>query len=323
VLDVLCANKLSAKRRNCAFAQDSTSYLGHIITGDGVKTDPAKVAAAQDWPTPTNVHDVRAFLGLCSYYRRFVTQFAHVAAPLTDLTADGVHDVQAAWGVPQQQAFEKLKALLVSAPILVHADPDKPFVLRTDASDFALGAVLMQEHEGCLHPVAYHSRKFTPSERRYDAYAREMPAVIDSLKHFEYYCDGQHTTVESDQEALSWLWQQSHLDKQQARWMAALQAYDLQLHYVAGKFNLVADALSRRPDHLVALGSISVASTSLLQEVLQAAASDQRYQQQLRLAKQGKLPGLEATGGVLYQVVVVVYSVDTSANKRDHTHFRY
>ena len=302
VLDVLRANKLFAKRRKCAFAQDSISYLGHIITGDGIKTDPAKIAAVQDWPTPTNVHDVRAFLGLCSYYRRFVPKFAHVASPLTDLTADGVHDVQAAWGVPQQQAFEKLKALLVSAPILVHADPDKPFVLRTDASDFALGAVLMQEHEGCLHPVAYHSRKFTPAERRYGAYAREMSAVIDSLKHFEYYCDGQHTTVESDQEALSWFWQQSHLDKQQARWMAALQAYDLQLKYVAGKFNLVADALSRRPDHLVALGSISVASTSLLQEVLQAAASDQRYQQQLRLAKQGKLPGLEATGGVLYQV---------------------
>jgi transposase InsO family protein len=302
VLDVLRANKLFAKRRKCAFALDSISYLGHIITGDGVKTDPAKIAAVQDWPIPTTVHDVRAFLGLCSYYRRFVPKFAHVAAPLTDLTADGVHDVQAAWGAPQQQAFERLKALLISAPILVHADPTKPFVLRTDASDFALGAVLMQEHEGCLHPVAYHSRKFTPAESRYGAYAREMSAVIDSLKHFEYYCDGQHTTVESDQEALSWFWQQSHLDKQQARWMAALQAYDLQLRYVAGRFNMVADALSRRPDHQVALGSISVASTSLLQEVLQAATSDRPYQKQLQLAKQGKLPGLEATDGVLYQV---------------------
>jgi hypothetical protein len=160
----------------------------------------------------------------------------------------------------------------------------------------------MQERDGELHPVAYHSRKFTPAERRYGAYAREMSAVMDSIKHFENYCDGQHVTVESDQEALSWFWKQSHLDKQQARWMAALQAYDLQLRYVQGKLNLVADALSRRPDHLAEMGGISVASTSLLQQVLKAAKGDKQYQQQVRFAKHGKLPEYEAVDGVLYHV---------------------
>jgi hypothetical protein len=249
VLTTLREQKLFAKLKKCEFAQSSIGYLGHVISKDGIATDPAKIAAVQEWPVPANVHDVRSFLGLCSYYRRFVPGFAQIAAPLTDLTRADVRDIPAAWGPQQQAAFEALKHSLTSAPLLRHADPSKPLVLRTDASDFAIGSVLMQEHAEQLHPVAYYSRKLSPSEAKYGAYAREMLAVIDSLRHFEHYVDGRQITVESDQQALSWFWSQRQLDKQQARWMAKLQAYDLQLKYIQGKLNLVADALSRRPDH--------------------------------------------------------------------------
>jgi transposase InsO family protein len=304
VLSLLRQHKLFAKRKKCVFAQPSVSYLGHIISAEGIATDPAKVAAVREWPVPSTVHDVRSFLGLCSYYRRFVPRFAHVAEPLTMLTRSDVHDVHAAWGPAQQQAFEGLKQLLTTAPVLAHADPSKPYVLRTDASDYALGGVLMQEQGGDMHPVAYHSRKFTPAEARYGAYAREMAAVIDSVRHFEHYADGQHLTVESDQQALSWFFKQGHLDKMQVRWLAALQAYDLELRYVKGRYNLVADALSRRPDHRQgpAMCGITAASTSLLREVLAAAKHDVDYQHQLRQAARGLLPGYEAVHGVLYQV---------------------
>jgi hypothetical protein len=303
VFELLREHKLFAKRKKCVFAQPSVTYLGHIISADGIATDPAKVTAVQNWPVPTNVHDVRAFLGLCSYYRRFVPEFARVAAPLTDLTRYDVHEVAELWGAAHQRAFDELKRLVTSAPLLAHADPTLPYTLRTDASDYALGSVLMQEHAGQLHPVAYHSRKFTPAEAKYGAYAREMLAVIDSLRHFEHYVDGQRVTVESDQQALSWFFSQAHLDKQQARWLAALQAYDLELHYVKGRYNLVADALSRRPDHRGAsMAGISVASTSLMEQVLQAARVDQRYQNAVRLAAAHQLPGYAASDGVLYDV---------------------
>jgi hypothetical protein len=142
-----------------------------------------------------------------------VSKFAEIAAPLTDLTKSDVRNIPAAWGPKQQAAFEELKRRLTSAPVLIHADCSKPFVLRTDASDFAVGSVLMQEHGGNLHPVAYHSKKLSPAESRYGAYAREMLAVIDSLHHFEHYIDGRQVTVESDQQALSWFWFQKQLDK--------------------------------------------------------------------------------------------------------------
>ena len=303
VLTRLREQKLFAKLKKCEFARSSISYLGHIISKDGVATDPAKVAAVQEWPVPATVHDVRSFLGLCSYYRKFVPRFAEVAAPLTDLTKAEVKDVASAWGPKQQAAFEALKGSLTSTPVLLHADPSKPYVLRTDASDFAVGSVLMQEHDAQLHPVAFYSRKLSPAEARYGAYAREMLAVIDSLRHFEHYVDGRQVTVESDQQALSWFWSQRQLDKQQARWMAKLQAYDLQLKYIHGKLNLVADALSRRLDHRPAqLCSVSVASSTLLRSVLQAAAADAPYQEQLRAARSHHLPGYQAVQGVLYQV---------------------
>eukprot|EP00877_Chromochloris_zofingiensis_P004554 jgi/Chrzof1/1409/Cz10g06220.t1 len=300
VLSALREHKLFAKRKKCEFAKASLSFLGHVLSKDGIQVDVSKVQAILDWPQPTDVHELRSFLGMCSYYRRFVPQFAKVAAPLTDLTRNN-RSLQE-WDVPQQAAFDTLKHLLTTAPVLKQPDPSKPFVLHTDASDFAIGGVLMQEHDGHLHPCAYYSRKLSEAEAKPGAYGREMLSVVDNVRHFEHYMDGQHVTVQTDHQAIEWFWKQKSLTKQQVRWMAALQAYDLQLKYIQGRANLVADALSRRPDHKSSakLNVISVASTSLLSGVKKAASNDEKYQQKLALAGAGNLHGHEAVDGVLY-----------------------
>lgn len=302
VLTVLREHRLFAKRRKCEFCTDHVSYLGHIVGKDGISVDPAKIQVVTEWPVPENEHDLRSFLGFCGFYRRFVRNYAEIAAPLTDLTRNDVPSVQAAWGPAQQCAFERLKHALTSTPVLKQADPNKPYTLTCDASEFAIGSVLAQEHDGALHPVAYFSKKLSPSESRDHPYVREMLAIIKSLQYFEHYLDGTHLTVQSDQQALSWFWEQTHLNKQQIRWMAQLQAYDLQLQYIQGKLNLVADALSRRPDHKnVRLNAVSIASTSLLREILKAAKKDAAYQSKLLLAQAGRLSHYEAVDNVLYQ----------------------
>eukprot|EP00877_Chromochloris_zofingiensis_P000206 jgi/Chrzof1/10186/Cz04g31320.t1 len=300
VLSVLREHKLFAKRKKCEFAKASLSFLGHVLSKDGIQVDVSKVQAILDWPQPTDVHELRSFLCMCSYYCRFVPQFAKVAAPLTDLTRNN-RSLQE-WDVPQQAAFDTLKHLLTTAPVLKQPYPSKPFVLHTDASDFAIGGVLMQEHDGHLHPCAYYSRKLSEAEAKPGAYGREMLSVVDNVRHFEHYMDGQHVTVQTDHQAIEWFWKQKSLTKQQVRWMAALQAYDLQLKYIQGRANLVADALSRRPDHKSSakLNVISVASTSLLSEVKRAASNDEKYQQKLALAAAGNLHAHEAVDGVLY-----------------------
>jgi RNase H-like domain found in reverse transcriptase/Reverse transcriptase (RNA-dependent DNA polymerase)/Integrase zinc binding domain/Retroviral aspartyl protease/Chromo (CHRromatin Organisation MOdifier) domain len=309
VLTILRDNKLYIKRKKCSFGQTSVKYLGYVLSAQGVQPDMDKIAAITAWPVPEDIHQLRSFLGMCNFYRRFIYRFAHVAAPLTDLTRRAYSSptvFKHAWKDSQQMAFERLKQLLISAPVLKQADPDKPYVLTTDASDFAIGSVLQQEHDGYLHPVAYYSRKLSNAEAAGGPYSREMLAVVDSVRNFEHYIDGQHVTVQSDQEALKWFWQQKQLTKQQIRWMAKLQSYDLQLKYIRGRLNLVADALSRRPDHKDSrdahVHAVSVASTSLLAQVVQAAKCDSDYQAQVQLASFHKLPHFEAVDGVLYHV---------------------
>lgn len=303
IFTLMRGQKLFAKRKKCEFASDHVMYLGCTIGKDGVSVDKHKIQVVQDWPIPENQHDLRAFLGLCGYYRKFIPHYAAISAPLTDLTKGDVKDVKACWGLVQQHAFEQLKQVLTTTPVLKQADPNKPYVLTCDASEFAIGSVLAQEHNGSFHPVAYHSRKLSPAESRGHPYVREMLAVIDSLRHFEHYLYGQPITIESDQQALSWFWQQKHLDKQQVRWMAELQAANLHLRYVKGKLNLVADALSRRPDHRdVRLNSVSVASTSLLAELRRASKKDSTYHDQVLLALARKLKHHEVVDGVLYYV---------------------
>ncbi|KAJ9523734.1 hypothetical protein QJQ45_020170 [Haematococcus lacustris] len=184
VLSLLQQHKLYAKLSKCEFGLSQTEFLGHIITSTGIACDPKKVAAVESWPTPQTVHDVRSFLGLANFYRRFVKNFSDIAAPITALTQADGHDKQGkvAWGPVQQSAFEALKKALTTAPVLIAPDPSQPYTLRCDASGIGIGAVLTQGNGPAERVVAYHSRKLLPAERNYPTHEQELLSVVEALK---------------------------------------------------------------------------------------------------------------------------------------------
>ncbi|KAJ9529550.1 hypothetical protein QJQ45_013935, partial [Haematococcus lacustris] len=254
VLDLLQEHKLYAKLSKCEFGLDKTEFLGHIISSAGIACDPAKVAAVETWPVPTTVHDVRSFLGLANFYRRFIKNFSDIAAPLTALTQADGHDKQGkvTWTSTQQSAFDALKHALTTAPVLIAPDPTQPYTLRCDASGIGIGAVLTQGTGPAERVVAYHSRKLLPAERNYPTHEQELLSLVEALKVWRHYLLGVNFTLLTDNWANKHLQTQPRLDsKRQARWMEVLQQYNCQIDHIPGKHNVVADALSRRPDYHV------------------------------------------------------------------------
>ncbi|KAG0424754.1 Retrovirus-related Pol polyprotein from transposon, partial [Dictyocoela muelleri] len=185
--------KLSLKK--CKFAQESVKYLGHIISKKGIQIDPVKLQGIRDYETPRNVKEVRRFLGMSSYYRKFINGFSSICAPLTNLTKKYSKFI---WSELEEKAFVKLKELLSSSPILIHPNFNNPFKLHTDVLDLAIGAVLTQESNGVDKPIAYFSRKLTPQESRYSVTEREALAIVKSVRHFDYYLYEHKFTIISD-----------------------------------------------------------------------------------------------------------------------------
>jgi len=243
VLSLLKKNTFYAQTAKCTFFATEMQFLGHVITAEGIHTDPAKIATITALPTPANVKELRSFLGICTFYRRFVPNFAKIASPLTDLTGE----VAYIWSAAAQEALESLKTKLASAPVLVQPDFTKDFVLHTDASDTAVGAVLMQDQGQGLQPIAYESRKLTPAEKNYPVHEKELLAVMYALKQWRHYLLGAHSKVQTDHKSLTFIQTQPHLSQRQARWMETLQEYDVTIEYLKGEANVVADALSRLP----------------------------------------------------------------------------
>lgn len=196
VLECLQSAGLKLQPTKCHFMCEKVEYLGHLITPQGLKPNPSRISAVLDFPTPTNVTQVRQFIGLTSYYRRFVDGFAKIAAPLHDLTKK---DVEFQWTTPCQVAFEELKRRLTSAPILAYPDFDLKFVVETDASYHGLRAVLSQKlpHQK-LHPVAFASRALSPPEKNYSVTELETLAVVWAIKHFHAYLYGNSVKVVTD-----------------------------------------------------------------------------------------------------------------------------
>jgi hypothetical protein len=263
VMSLLRTNKLYAKWPKCDFYQQEVEYLGHIITGEGIKTDPAKVKAVNEWPTPTSASDIRAFIGLANYYRKFVSGYATIAAPLNDQLQKERRFV---WTPDLEEAFVTLKAKLSSAPILRIADPTAPFRIETDASGYAIGAALLQQDDNDIwHPVAYESRKCKPAEKNYPVHERELLALIYALKTWRHYLYGGAFEAHTDHKTLQHLQEQANLSGRQARWLETLQEFDVTIVYKPGKSNIVADALSRRPD--LSLNAISTAQPAYLDRI--------------------------------------------------------
>ena len=239
VLQTLRDKQLYAKFSKTEFWLREVGFLGHIVSGDGIRVDPSKISAIVDWKPPKNVTEVRSFLGLAGYYRRFVNGFSIIAAPMTRLLRK---DVKFEWTEECQQSFEELKKLLTEAPVLVQPELGKEFVVYSDASLNGLGYVLMQEGK----VVAYASRQLKPHERNYPTHDLELAAVVFALKIWRHYLYGEKCRVYTDHKSLKYLMSQKDLNLRQRRWLELLKDYELVIDYHPGKANVVADALSRK-----------------------------------------------------------------------------
>ncbi|CAI7779250.1 unnamed protein product [Closterium sp. NIES-53] len=194
IFKIIRENRLLTKASKCEFLQVRMEFLGRIISTRGVEIDPKKIATIQAWHAPTNLTDLQSFWGFVNYVRRFIPDMAKLTPPLTDLLRKGVEHT---WGEKEQAAFSALKQILCSPPVLHIADPHRPFELVSDASDIAVGAVLLQDFGNSLEPIAHESRKLHPPERNYLIHDREMLAIVHAFKVWRCYLTGADVTVRS------------------------------------------------------------------------------------------------------------------------------
>jgi len=240
ILDLLRQHAFHIKLKKCEFEKKEVTFLGHIVGADGIKVDPTKIQAIKDWKTPTSVHEVRSFVGLATYFRKFIRWFSQMVAPLTNLTKK---DVQFVWDAICQTAFENTKHALMNAPVLVLPDFNLPFVVVCDASIQGLGAVLLQHEK----PLAYESRRLIPAEVNYTTGEQELLAVVHACKTWRCYLEGPEFTVVTDHNPLTHLPTQPNLSRRQVRWVEYLSRFNFKWLYRPGASNAAADALSRYP----------------------------------------------------------------------------
>ena len=309
VLTKLRESKLYAKESKCDFFKEEVEFLGHQVGRNGVRMMEDKVKAVVDWPTPSKVADVRAFLGTAGYYRKFIQGFSGIAMPLSNLTKE---DSKFEWAAPQEAAFQRLKAAIAQEPVLILPDPKRPFVVHVDASGFATGAVLQQDQGHGLQPIAYLSKKMLDAETRYPIHEQELLAIIIALKAWRHYLMGARFTITimSDHKSLTQFKTQPLLSGRQARWKDILANYDFDIVYVEGKANVVADGLSRRPDHReLLIQAIELftedtvgpklqisAATTLMADVFEASKRDSKYLQLLKSRRTRNDPIQEKQG---------------------------
>ncbi|XP_077251803.1 uncharacterized protein LOC143891031 [Tasmannia lanceolata] len=239
ILQTLRQKKLYAKFSKCEFWLQQVAFLGHIVTREGISVDPAKTKAVEEWQRPTTATEIRSFLGLAGYYRRFVENFARLANPLTKLTRKGAKFI---WTKECEESFQTLKKRLVSAPVLALPTPTGGFVIYSDASKEGLGCVLMQNDK----VIAYASRQLKCHEQNYPTNDMELAAVIFALKIWRHYLYGEKCEIYADHKSLKYIFSQKELNMRQRRWLELLKDYDCTIHYHPGKANVVADALSRK-----------------------------------------------------------------------------
>ena len=307
VLETLREKKLYAKLSKCDFWLKKVSFLGHIVSAEGIRVDPTKIEAVVNWKSPQNVIEVRSFLGLAGYYRRFVRDFSVIASPLTKLLRKGI---KFEWTDKCQNSFEQLKGMLVEAPVLTQPTSGKEYTLYSDASGIGLGCVLMQDGK----VVAYASRQLKPHEQNYPTHDLELAAVVFALKIWRHYLYGEKCRIYTDHKSLKYLLTQKDLNLRQRRWLELLKDYDCIIDYHPGKANIVADALSRKTMVAMSLqyndwrladdGAMLAqleAQPGLRQMIIDAQKNDEELPKKLQMVRNGdKTKFLEKEAGSLY-----------------------
>ena len=240
VFQLMRDNQIYAKRKKCFFMQEKIPYLGHIISKDGIEMDPKKVETITNWPEIKSIKQLRAFLGLMGYYRRFLAGFAEMAKPLTNLLkAESTED----WSQEHTEAQQKLISLLTSAPLLQGPKYNQPFEVTTDTSNIALGAVLAQEGK----PVAFLSKTFTDAEVNWTIYEKELFAIVYALRKWEYYLLSIIPfTLITDNRAVTYIQKQERITPKQARWLTYMAQFQYKIIHKDGAENKVADGISRK-----------------------------------------------------------------------------
>lgn len=242
VFDRLRQHNLQLQPDKCNFLMREIKYLGHVINGQGVAPDPEKTRAISKYPVPQTPKQVKSFLGLIGYYRKFISHFAQTAKPLNNLLRRNVNFI---WEEEQEQAFQSLKNALTTEPILCYPDFKKEFILTTDASKIALGAILSQGEIGRDLPIAYASRTLNKAESNYSTTEQELLAIVWATKHFRPYLYGRKFKIVTDHKPLKWLFSIKDPGSRLMRWRLKLEEYEYEIVYKAGKTNVNADALSR------------------------------------------------------------------------------
>jgi transposase InsO family protein len=248
ILKRLSKHNLNAKISKCEFFEPSLTFLGHIVSRDGVRVCSDKVTAVREFPVPTNVKELRSFLGLSNFYRRFIQGFSKITAVLTRLLQK---NVEYKWTEDCQSAFQQLKEKLTEAPVLAFPDYKLKFILTTDACDSGIGGVLSQCIEGVEKPVQFLSRTLNHTERKYATTHKECLAIIWCIEECRHYLIGNRFTIRTDHNALKWLMSVKDHNAQLMRWALMLLEYEFEIIHVKGKTNVVADALSRAPINLI------------------------------------------------------------------------
>ena len=245
VLERIRAAGLKLKASKCVWFSKKTEFLGHIVSEKGIECDPKKIEAVTEWPEPTSATQVRAFIGFASYYRKFIPQFSNICYPLTRLTQK---DAPFDWSDECQAAFDLLKQLLTTAPILSYPVNKGKYILDTDASNVAMGAVLSQVQDGEEKVIAYASKTFDQAERNYCTTKRELLAVVNFAQHFKHYLLGDEFLIRTDHASLIWLENfKNHADGILARWLSHLGCYTYKIEHRKRSNHGNADGMSRIP----------------------------------------------------------------------------
>ena len=237
VLATLDSASLYCQPAKCLWAQTELKYLGHIISAKGLQPDPSKVAVVKDWPRPLDKGQLRSFLGLTNYFKKFIPHYSTLAAPLTHLTKDIPYE----WTSSQDSAFTALKACLINAPTLAIPDDSLTFQVYTDASISGVGGVLIQDGR----PLAYCGRKLIPAEVNYSTTEQELLAIVYATQQWRHYLEGPQWQLHTDHQPLVWIRTQPSLSRRQTRWLEWLSRFHIEFCYIPGKQNVLADALSR------------------------------------------------------------------------------